>query len=688
MAGKIKHCGVSLSLALLSCGLLLTGCAGHVLKRNVPVYKDEIIQSYAAEQPDCLWQYPPEHSITAAKLNESLNGFARPENSHLIFKGVEPPFIVSMKILSDGSLVIVSPTEMEYRYGTIKLVKSCSEWPADSMIIRLDGLTGKEIWKTSITANGLYEINELGDYLLIQVLNHTIEGVPGETKLILLESRGGRKLCELSVEQLRYYQLVERHGLLVYSFDIQEEKGKGCGVKAVDIKTGLPKPAWKSERHDECTSAIPLEYGDGLLLFGSGVVYRRLPNGEKVWERQDLKFKGGSQPLLVDERLYMQTEKGFMALDAASGKELWVISEVDKHASAIYYTGKHLAVVSYDEKAFWRKKNYPYLYWLNAEDGILLWEFRCKTFIKSGVIEDAGAVLFTTTDRLIALNKEDGSLLFEQSVPWEDEYSPHRISVMDGSIMVVNEWNAAVWKRDGTALRYHHRFEPLWRSITTEKRTEIQKKLGKIETIYPGQPVGTPNPSAALARSQAYYNMQSFNRTGDSQYLKTAQLQLSTAHAVESIEAAGRYVKAWMEFMGTMKNIVRSDIYRLHLMVYPAIDYEIGQFRTYDEMEYVVRLVGLQDGEQRLSCLEVLHLPSGRSKRLMLSPFQGGKHPDDEECYYNTAVYLNHTFRTVVDLPRKRVYHYGPGLKADEYVTYGEGGFVRGKLQAFPFDTP
>ena len=51
--------------------------------------------------------------------------------------------------------------------------------------------------------------------------------------------------------------------------------------------------------------------------------------------------------------------------------------------------------------------------------------------------------------------------------------------------------------------------------------------------------------------------------------------------------------------------------------------------------------------------------------------------------YYSAAMYLGHTYSTVVDHKRGRIFHYGPGLNVAEYVAFGRANFVRGRLWRF-----
>jgi len=111
-----------------------------------------------------------------------------------------------------------------------------------------------------------------------------------------------------------------------------------------------------------------------------------------------------------------------------------------------------------------------------------------------------------------------------------------------------------------------------------------------------------------------------------------------------------------------------------------------------------VRLVATTDRGQRLTALEIVDLRTGRSKQSILSPSQlpvdletVGSHrmtATEISGYLPAAVLLGHGFSTAVDLQRRRVFHYGPGLDVEDYVRYDGTRFVRGQLMMLPLELP
>ena len=142
--------------------------------------------------------------------------------------------------------------------------------------------------------------------------------------------------------------------------------------------------------------------------------------------------------------------------------------------------------------------------------------------------------------------------------------------------------------------------------------------------------------------------------------------------------------------------ILQQKVQTANSMVYPSIDATLRNVRAFENAEYISRLVGVQEGSQRFSAVEVLKLSSGKVTRAFLSPYQmptdlktiGSSIMTATELhgYLPVSVFQYHSFLTLVDFQQKRIFHYGPGLNTDKYVTYGNKGFIRGRLWAFPLD--
>ena len=118
---------------------------------------------------------------------------------------------------------------------------------------------------------------------------------------------------------------------------------KGLHVLALEADTGAV--AWDSEvgrgalhAHDLHNMATPSAVSDGKsvwVLFGTGDYARLDLDGKVVWHRNFVKETGpirtnhgyGTSPVLLDGRLYLtlmhQGPSWFLAVDAATGKDLW-----------------------------------------------------------------------------------------------------------------------------------------------------------------------------------------------------------------------------------------------------------------------------------------------------------------------------------------------------------------------------
>ncbi|MBW2196237.1 MAG: PQQ-binding-like beta-propeller repeat protein [Deltaproteobacteria bacterium] len=109
--------------------------------------------------------------------------------------------------------------------------------------------------------------------------------------------------------------------------------------------------------------------------------------------------------------------------------------------------------------------------------GTILWRYKTEPIL-GNIVESEGAVFFSIKDRIIALDIKNGAELYKEKLPWEEEFSPHKVLLRGHSVIVGNEWNVAMWDQKDGKLVYHHHFEPLCPIMTTEERMREQKALG------------------------------------------------------------------------------------------------------------------------------------------------------------------------------------------------------------------
>lgn len=702
---KEKRCNVirnSLSVLMVIWIAFCFGCAPkHALK-----YNESIIEKQLNEQPRPLWQYPSLSLLREAKGPAGLTGAVRTQSlpGYLSFmQNAEPPYIVGMNALSDGSLVCISPLELKQEFKKFFVAKYCREIYTRVKVFLLDGEKGVEKWSQEISAAGIFDIKEINSTLLFQSREFDKAGKFVDAQLVALDRKSGVVLWQRSfAAPFRHFSMAPNHNLVVFSASANGDSHKGSTVEAVDVSTG--KPLWtfsqktpSVENKDKDT--WPILFADGIILFENGVTYRRLPDGKVLWDREDLRLEGLAQPEAVDGKVLLQSQQGLTALDVRSGKTVWTCSQVKEQVVKLAITGKHVGVAE-SEKGL-KFKNYR-IHLLDPANGRILWSYQTDPIL-SDVAESDDAVFFSTKDRLIALDAKRGLELFKKELPWKDEFSSHVVSLRNRSVTVGNEWNVAMWNQKDGKLVYHHRFEPLCPIMTTQERMLEQRALGaRASAMTTGALSYTSPVNTAYYQSSFYQSMANYRRTGDSLHLSQAQMYQGLTRSSIGMERA----MAGMQFglaltqatfsMG--KVILNSKIKSVHSMVYPAIDSILRDLRSSDTAEYVVRLVGVQIKDQRFSAMEILHIATGKYKQILLSPYQ--MPPDlktmatskmtatELSGYLPVSLFMHHSYSTVVDLQRKRIFHYGPGLNVDDYVHYNNTSFVRGRLIAFQIGLP
>jgi len=453
----------------------------------------------------------------------------------------------------------------------------------------------------------------------------------------------------------------------------------------------------EGKRNDK--NVWPIIFANGIIFFEEGVTCRRLPDGQVLWYRKDLDVEGIAQPEATDGTVSLQSKEGLVALDVGSGRTVWTCGEIKDQVTKLAFTGKHLCVTESKEGLLSETHTFSLV---DSATGSLLWRYETEPIL-GNIVESEDAIFFSTKGRVIALDVKNGAEVYRKELPWDDEFSRHVVSLRDHSVAVGNEWNVAMWSQKDGKLVYHHHFEPPCPIMTTQERMLEQKALGaQVSPMTTGALSYTSAVNTAYYESRFHQSMASYRSTGNSLYLSQAQADYGMTRASIGTERT----MAGMQFgMGLAQAtmtigmaILKLKILSAHSMAYPAIDSVLERIRSFDNGEYAVRLVGVQVGRQRFSAIEILHVSTGKLTQILLSPYQmpsdlktmGSSKMTASELngYLPVAIYQYHSFSTVVDLQRKRIFHYGPGLNVDDYVYFGKAGFIRGRLCMLPLDVP
>lgn len=676
-----------------------TGCA----MTSLPTYQTSVIKKQSDGGPIPLWQFPDKSVIMKTEPLAGLSGVVKPNPLPGFIPNVEPPFVVHMNILSDGSLVCISPLEFKYESKKFVFAKYPRELITRVKIIFFNSDSGTVKWSREISAEGVYDTTEIGSTLLFSSNKFDKEGKFVETQFISLNIENGEVLWQqVFNQQFRYFQINKANNLIVFSTETDVAVNESNLVEAVDASTGVLRWSFQkkpSEGNNQNKNIWPIILTDKILLFEDGVAILNLHDGKVLWERKDLNLKGVAQPLAFEETVWFQSTAGVVAIDIATGKTKWTCPIVENDIINLTFTTGQLYVV--DSEDLYSSATHT-LSMINPDTGKLVWNWRTGSILGNITANDT-QVFFSTAKWIYCLDRKDGTEVFKSKLPWNDEFSHHVLSIKGSSISLKNEWNIAMWNQKNGTMIYHHHFEPLCHIMTTQERMKEQQAMGRpVSGLTTGAVSYTSYTKTAYYTSQFSQSMNSYRSTGDDLQLSLADTYygLTRASIAQERALAGLQTSMTMitSIMQTGTVVINSKIQTTHSMVYPQIDSVIKNLRFFDNGEFVVRLVGeLVDG-QRFSAIEILYEATGEVKQVLLSPYQMpselrtiGSSPmtaHELNGYHSASIYLGHGYSTAVDLKRNCIYHYGPGLNVDDYVYFDKTGFARGWLFKLAVDLP
>lgn len=185
---------------------------------------------------------------------------------------------------------------------------------------------------------------------------------------------------------------------------------------SVEASTGIIQ--WSFQTRSENLSAPLLEDGIIYFLAGNNVFYALdAATGRQLWlySRQDtsqFSIRGGSQAALKDGVLYVGFSDGsLVALNAKSGSAVWEVQlNRNKRFRDIDATpvieGNYIYVAGYDDK----------LYCISADKGEVLWRVESGGYSAVTIVGDK-LIYPTTSGQVLALKKTNGEKVW--SVPVE-----------------------------------------------------------------------------------------------------------------------------------------------------------------------------------------------------------------------------------------------------------------------------
>lgn len=186
-------------------------------------------------------------------------------------------------------------------------------------------------------------------------------------------------------------------------------------VYSLEGRTG--KLVWSFETKTENVGAPTLENGVLYFISGASVLYALdAATGKQLWvyahqDTANFSIRGMSQPTIFNGMLYAGFGDGVLvAMDAASGALRWQV-QLNKNkrfrdidAKPIVIDGQ-IFVPGFDDK----------LYCLNPKTGELLWKIDQGGYSGVSLFEDK-LIYPTSSGEILALKKSDGSLIWKYSL--------------------------------------------------------------------------------------------------------------------------------------------------------------------------------------------------------------------------------------------------------------------------------
>lgn len=249
--------------------------------------------------------------------------------------------------------------------------------------------------------------------------------------------------------------------------------GSGDGqFYAVQVENG--QTLWTYPLKAEGIARPTVKAGVVYVLGGNNVVHAlNAKTGKLVWlynrrEAGNISIRGGSQPLVVDDKVLVGFSDGsLVALNKSSGSVLWEVNinrnkrfrDVD---AAPVLEGDTIFISSYDGA----------LYALSKSDGRILWTVEEGGYDE--VLVQGNTVFYSSTSgKTMALDKGSGKIIWSRDNPKGTATAP---SIYKG-VLIVGEMEGALRFHDARTGDFLSKFEP-GRGVTS--RASVDSRSGAI----------------------------------------------------------------------------------------------------------------------------------------------------------------------------------------------------------------
>jgi outer membrane protein assembly factor BamB len=276
-------------------------------------------------------------------------------------------------------------------------------------------------------------------------------------------------------------------------------------IVAADLETGELK--WRQEslfsergRVKQLSGTqLPLWDTDttAVLYFSKdGPIKVHVETGELLWRGTTLNdrdvphpWQGYAELLLEDGVLYVPSEKGVVALDAADGSALWdSIPRLRNRPVQMKLTPRGLLI----RGAEWKDgqlSNKPYLILLDPSTGASFWPEEYRDFkTTTDFILRGDTVFIASEHKLLALNLADGTARQLTDFDFENDEVPQRFEMLDDGFALASVHNVMLVAPNGDQ-RFHEYYpapgESFWETLQEGRADRPGTYMSDMDTyIY------------------------------------------------------------------------------------------------------------------------------------------------------------------------------------------------------------
>jgi outer membrane protein assembly factor BamB len=367
-------------------------------------------------------------------------------------------------------------------------------------IVLMNSVTGEKLWAAPRGSYGSPQtLLDVDPVILIEGSKQFVALNPVNGAVLWSRERAGETSLQLPA-----------HNLIAFL----ARKAAPMTISAVNVKTG--SEAWRTpiENYsvDKGTKLDVTIMGDAVLLSGPEVAAFSAADGKLLWR---MPFPGTFGPkssaIPLGDDLYFSDGSAITRSDPASGKQLW---------RAAVSNGAFQALTTNKNSVFLLSKgsgeNSPdSITALDRNTGKQLWNVSLPDRAASPISTEEDLLFLTTPANVIALDAQDGSVVFKTTIPAELQSRrqlPDNLRIESGRIIVAREDGVLAVRKSGGKLLFADQI-PGGKGFTYDYSTDIFRHA----TSVPGNkkhPVQLNSDSAspednyrvAVAQQQVAYN--------------------------------------------------------------------------------------------------------------------------------------------------------------------------------------